>query len=37
VEAQLEDVGGDTEPYVDAAGNAYGIGFGLGYGGVVRG
>ncbi|GEL48425.1 beta-glucosidase [Cellulomonas hominis] len=36
-EAQLEDVGGDTEPYVDAAGNAYGIGFGLGYGGVVTG
>lgn len=35
VEAQLEDVGGDTEPYTDAAGNVYAIGFGLGYGGVV--
>lgn len=33
VEAQLEDVGGDTEPYVDADGNAYGFGFGLGYAG----
>ncbi|WP_052459854.1 glycoside hydrolase family 3 N-terminal domain-containing protein [Tessaracoccus massiliensis] len=29
VEAQMEDVGQDTEPYVDAAGNAYGYGFGL--------
>ncbi len=35
VEAQLEDVGGDTEPYVDAAGNAYAIGFGLGFAGAV--
>lgn len=35
VEAQLEDVGEDTEPYVDAAGHAYRFGFGLGYGGPI--
>lgn len=29
VEASLEDVSGDTEPYVDSAGNAYEFGFGL--------
>ena len=28
---------GDTEPYVDAAGNAYGIGFGLRFSGAVTG
>jgi beta-glucosidase len=31
VEAQLEDVGGDTEAYVDSSGNAWGFGFGLGW------
>ncbi|WP_245643335.1 glycoside hydrolase family 3 N-terminal domain-containing protein [Sanguibacter suarezii] len=37
VEAQLEDVGGDTEPYVDSAGNAYAFGFGLSYSGAITG
>ena len=37
VEAQLEDVGEDTEPYVDSAGNAYLFGFGLNYSGVIAG
>lgn len=35
VEAQLEDVGEDTEPYVDSAGNAYEFGFGLSYSGPI--
>lgn len=35
VEAQLEDVPEDTEPYVDAAGNAYAFGFGLGWSGPL--
>lgn len=35
VEAQLEDVGGDTAPYVDAAGHAYDVGFGLGWSGPL--
>ncbi|WP_066586788.1 glycoside hydrolase family 3 N-terminal domain-containing protein [Cellulomonas timonensis] len=35
VEAQLEDVGEDTEVYVDSAGNAYEFGFGLNYAGVI--
>ena len=37
VEAQLEDVPEDTEPYVDGAGNAYGVGFGLDFAGPVAG
>lgn len=35
VEKQLEDVQEDTEPYVDAAGNSYGFGFGLNYAGPI--
>lgn len=35
VEAQLEDVGEDTAPYVDSAGNTYAFGFGLDWGGVI--
>ncbi|WP_158372658.1 glycoside hydrolase family 3 N-terminal domain-containing protein [Cellulosimicrobium cellulans] len=35
VEAQLEDVGEDTDPYVDAAGNAWVFGFGLGHSGPL--
>lgn len=35
VEAQLEDVGEDTEPYVDVAGNAYAFGFGLNFNGPI--
>lgn len=35
VEKQLEDVGEDTEPYVDSAGNAYEFGFGLSYSGPI--
>lgn len=35
VEAQLEDVGEDTEPYVDSAGNSYKFGFGLNYSGPI--
>ena len=35
VEAQLEDVAEDTEPYVDGAGNAYAFGFGLGWSGPL--
>lgn len=35
VEAQLEDVGEDTEPYVDSAGNSYTFGFGLSYAGPI--
>lgn len=30
VEASLEDVSGDTDPYKDSAGNVYAFGFGLG-------
>ena len=37
VEAQLEDVGDDTAPYVDATGNAYAFGFGLNWSGVIGG
>ncbi|WP_169165070.1 glycoside hydrolase family 3 protein [Cellulomonas taurus] len=37
VEAQLEDVQEDTEPYVDAAGNSYTFGFGLNYSGPIAG
>ena len=37
VEAQLEDVGEDTEPYVDSAGNSYAFGFGLNYSGKITG
>ncbi|WP_263121254.1 glycoside hydrolase family 3 protein [Cellulomonas sp. RIT-PI-Y] len=37
VEAQLEDVQEDTEPYVDSAGNSYLFGFGLDYSGVIAG
>lgn len=37
VEAQLEDVGRDTEPYVDSAGNAYAFGFGLDFSGPITG
>lgn len=37
VEAQLEDVGEDTEPYVDSAGHAYAFGFGLGWSGPLDG
>ena len=32
-----EDVSGDTDPYVDASGNAYGFGFGLSCGGAPLG
>ena len=35
VEAQMEDVPRDTEPYVDAAGNTYGFAFGLNWSGVI--
>ncbi len=35
VEASQEDVPGDTDPYVDAAGNSYGYGFGLDRNGSV--
>jgi beta-glucosidase len=35
VEAQLEDVGGDTAPYVDSTGSTYALGFGLGWEGPV--
>jgi beta-glucosidase len=35
VEAQLEDVGGDTAPYVDSTGGTYALGFGLGWEGPV--
>ncbi len=35
VEAQLEDVGEDTAPYVDSIGNTYSFGFGLNYAGVI--
>ena len=35
VEAQLEDVGEDVEPYVDSAGNTYSVGFGLNYAGPI--
>src|SRR6478736_518675 len=37
VEAQLEDVQEDTEPYVDSAGNSYLFGFGLNYAGPIEG
>jgi beta-glucosidase len=37
VEAQLEDVGEDTEPYVDAAGHAWAFGFGLDHAGPIGG
>lgn len=33
VEASFEDVAGDTDPYVDSAGNSYSFGFGLTCGG----
>jgi len=36
VEAQLEDVPFDMEPYVDSEGNAYDYGFGLNYQGVIK-
>lgn len=35
VEAQLEDVGEDTETYVDGEGNDYKYGFGLNWSGVI--
>ena len=35
VEAQLEDVGEDTAPYVDSAGNTYKFGFGLNFSGPI--
>ncbi|UCN13829.1 glycoside hydrolase family 3 C-terminal domain-containing protein [Cellulomonas iranensis] len=35
VEKQLEDVAGDTEPYVDSAGNTYEFGFGLNFTGPI--
>lgn len=35
VEAQLEDVGEDTEPYIDSLGNAYLFGFGLNFSGPI--
>lgn len=37
VEAQFEDVGEDTEPYVDSAGHAYAFGFGLDFSGPITG
>ncbi|VTR76009.1 glycoside hydrolase family 3 C-terminal domain-containing protein [Cellulomonas hominis] len=37
VEAQLEDVPEDTEPYVDSAGNTYEFGFGLDHDGPITG
>ena len=35
VEAQLEDLGQDTEPYIDSLGNAYLFGFGLNFSGPI--
>ena len=35
VEAQLEDVGMDTTPYVDTMGNTYSFGFGLNWRGRI--
>jgi beta-glucosidase len=37
VEAQLEDLGEDTDPYVDPAGNAWTFGFGLDHDGPITG
>ena len=36
VEKQLEDVGRDMDPYVDADGNSYDFAYGLNYAGVIQ-
>lgn len=35
VEAQLEDVGRDMNPYIDSEGNSYDFGYGLNYNGII--